>query len=219
MNDNLLLLAYPQEGKVLTSFRWAENYALPFLYTGNARLTQVSSTVNATHYSLIFRCQNCLKWQQGASEVGGAPSSEGYMVLGWCYATASPANGACPNTLSVRQHNSQGIFAARFNDAVANPSYSAWAAKATSVVAGSCGGGRPTAVPSIVTSVTTLRPPTVVPTPPANSCAKTYTVQSGDYCYLIATNNGLSLDQLYSINPGLNCSPLQIGVVVCVKRS
>lgn len=221
MNENLLILVYPQDGAVLTSFRWAQDYQLPGLYKGDARLTQVSSTVNSTHYSVIFRCQNCFRWQQGTSEARQVSTSEGYLVLGWCFSTVSPTGGSCPNTLTVRQHTAQGLFAAPLSDSVVHSQYASWAAKANSVVAGNCGGGRPTAVPTTITTrVTTLRPPTVVPTPPpAHVCTKTYTVVAGDYCYKIATENGLTLDQFYSINPTVNCNPLQIGVVVCVKRN
>jgi LysM repeat protein len=62
-------------------------------------------------------------------------------------------------------------------------------------------------------------PPTSPPAanPPASGCAKGYTVQPGDYCYKIAQVNGLSLDQLLAINPGLNCDNLQIGTSVCVQ--
>ncbi|KAM7185807.1 hypothetical protein V8F33_012197 [Rhypophila sp. PSN 637] len=138
MNENLLLLVYPQDGAVLTSLRWAENYQLPGVYTGDAKLTQVSSTVNSTHYSVIFRCKNCFQWQQGTSEVGKVSTSEGYLVLGWCFATASPSGGSCPNTLTVQQHATQGLFAAPLTDAVVHSEYSAWAAKATLVVTGKC---------------------------------------------------------------------------------
>jgi len=51
----------------------------------------------------------------------------------------------------------------------------------------------------------------------ASSCDSEHTVQSGEYCYLIASENGLSLDQFESMNPGLNCDDLQIGTVVCVS--
>ena len=50
----------------------------------------------------------------------------------------------------------------------------------------------------------------------ALSCDNQHTVQAGEYCWLIATDNGLSMDDFYSLNPGLDCNNLQIGVVVCV---
>uniref|UniRef100_A0A914C4X0 LysM domain-containing protein n=1 Tax=Acrobeloides nanus TaxID=290746 RepID=A0A914C4X0_9BILA len=47
-------------------------------------------------------------------------------------------------------------------------------------------------------------------------CTKYYTVQSGDYCYKIWTDNGLTQQQFYSLNPGIDCNNLQIGQSVCV---
>lgn len=142
MVESLLLLAYPSsQDQVLTSFRWASSYAPPARYTGDAKLTQISSVVNATHYSVIFRCQNCLQWSQGGT-TGAAQTSQGTLVLGWCHDTNTPSNTACADTVSVRQHGAQGIFGATLNSAAVNPSYTAWTAKATSTVTGSCGGQR-----------------------------------------------------------------------------
>ncbi|KAK3684115.1 hypothetical protein B0T22DRAFT_493669 [Podospora appendiculata] len=216
MNSNLLLVAYPQQNTILTSFRWATDYHMPAAYTGTAKLTQLSSTVNTTHYSLLFRCQNCLRWNQSATETGSAPTSQGYLLLGWCHATSSPVSGTCPASLVVRQHDNQGIFAARFNGNAVNAAYASWAAKATNTATGSCGDARASTSTTLVTYSTAKATPTPMP-PASGSCAKTYTVKTGDYCYLIATNNGITLDQLYRYNPGLVCNPLQIGLVVCVQ--
>ncbi len=51
-----------------------------------------------------------------------------------------------------------------------------------------------------------------------DGCQKTYTIVSGDICWNIAGSNGLTLDQLLSLNPGLNCSNLQIGQVICLSK-
>jgi chitinase len=53
----------------------------------------------------------------------------------------------------------------------------------------------------------------------AAQCGGQYTVQPGEYCYLIAETHGLSPDDFYALNPGLNCDNLQIGQVVCVQGS
>jgi LysM repeat protein len=45
---------------------------------------------------------------------------------------------------------------------------------------------------------------------------KTYTVVAGDYCWLIATNNGMNLEQFLNKNPGLDCNNLWVGVNVCL---
>ncbi|KAK0644235.1 hypothetical protein B0T16DRAFT_460312 [Cercophora newfieldiana] len=219
MVGSLLLLAYPSNGKVLTSFRWATDYAPPGVYTGAAKLTQVSSVVNSTHYSVIFRCRDCLAWDQDG-EAGSAPTSVGFMVLGWAHSANAPSNAGCADTAGVRIHSSQGLFGAVYGDDIASPLYSSWAAKATNTVTGSCAGSGPV----VVTSVVALPPrPTasvgpIIPGPIVPACARSYKVVAGDYCWKIATENGLSLDQLYQINPGLKCEPLEIGVVVCLRR-
>ncbi|KAK1753947.1 hypothetical protein QBC47DRAFT_429380 [Echria macrotheca] len=227
MVNNLLLLAYPSDSHVLTSLRWATTYGPPVPYTNpSAKISHISSTVNSTHYSVIFRCVGCLSWSQGG-ESGTAPTTPGFLVLGWAYATASPGNPGCAGSSTVRRHDSQGVFGAVFNSAVARAEYSVWAARATTnTPQGGCGGDGDGGV---TTSVVTLPSrPTATATATASigfgngngngGCAKTYTVVAGDYCYLIATSNGLSLDQLLGINPGLVCNPLQIGTVVCLRR-
>ena len=50
----------------------------------------------------------------------------------------------------------------------------------------------------------------------AGKCSQQYTVVSGDTCYQIALNNGISLTAFENMNPGINCNNLQIGQSVCV---
>ena len=137
MTNNLLLMAYPNEGEVLTSFRWAAEYGPPEVYTGDAVLTQVSSAINETHYSVIFRCENCLQWTQGETN-GGASTISGAVMLGWAHAQSSPTDGACADSAGVAQHTTQGLFRATFNEQAAAADYETWAALATSTVPGSC---------------------------------------------------------------------------------
>lgn len=54
--------------------------------------------------------------------------------------------------------------------------------------------------------------------PPTASCSRSYKVVSGDSCWRIATNNGMSVDQLIALNPGVNCNVLQIGVILCISK-
>lgn len=234
MVDSLLLLAYPSSGpssssssKVLLSLRWASDYVPPQTYTGDAKLTEISSSTNSTHFSIIFRCQGCLKWVQKGDEgtAGAAPTSEGFLVLGWCHAGSSVSGGeVCADSARMRQHDNQGIFGAELNgDVVRDGKYDEWVRKwdTGKGVNGQCsgtgtGGG-------VVTSVVTLVPPKPTATMTTSviapgGCQKSYTVKAGDYCWLIATDNGLTLDQFYALNPGLVCNPLQIGTVVCLVR-
>jgi cellobiose dehydrogenase (acceptor) len=161
MTNNLLLMAYPYQGQILTSFRWAPGYDMPVLYTGNAKLTQISSTINLTHYTLIYRCENCMQWNQNGA-TGGQSTSSSFLLLGWCHAYASPTNPACPDTLGLLQHDAQSIYGATLDSKAANPSYSSWVAKATSTVMGSCGGGT---VTSTSTSSIPTQTATGIPVP------------------------------------------------------
>ncbi|KAI1823085.1 fungal cellulose binding domain-containing protein [Xylaria intraflava] len=159
MTNSLLLMAYPYEDEVLTTFRYATGYVEPDLYTGDAELTQISSTVNSTHYSVIFRCQNCWSWDQdGAS--GSQSTSAGTLILGWCNSFTPPGNPSCSDEITLIEHdNGQSIFGAVLDSNAANPSYTDWAALATATVSGSCTGGTspPTSTPTST--------PTGVPVP------------------------------------------------------
>ncbi|KAK4200328.1 glycoside hydrolase superfamily [Triangularia verruculosa] len=47
--------------------------------------------------------------------------------------------------------------------------------------------------------------PSNPPTPKPTVCVREYTIKSGDNCWQIAARAGISLDDLYTLNPGLNC--------------
>jgi len=53
----------------------------------------------------------------------------------------------------------------------------------------------------------------------ARGCDRTHTVVSGEYCYLIATKYGLSVQQLEEKNrdtANFSCNNLWIGLTLCV---
>ncbi|KAK9764227.1 hypothetical protein K7432_008447 [Basidiobolus ranarum] len=70
----------------------------------------------------------------------------------------------------------------------------------------------------------TTTPPattTVLPTPTSTpvTCqanAFRYTVKAGDTCYLISTNNGITLENLLKANPGVNCDVIYVGQTFCI---
>lgn len=149
MTNSLLIVAWPYDGEILTSFRYASAYAMPDLYTGDATLTQISSTMNATHYTLIFRCQNCLSWSQDGVSNKVSTSSR-FWLMGWAQAFPAPGNAQCPDEITLLQHdNGMNLFPATLGDEIANPSYTAWAAKATKTVTGECGGASQTSISSV----------------------------------------------------------------------
>ncbi|GFF94128.1 cellobiose dehydrogenase [Aspergillus udagawae] len=140
MTSNLLLMAWPYNGTVLTSFRFSSGYTMPDVYAGNATLTQISSTVNATHYTLLFRCQDCLAWNNNGV-TGSAPTSAKQLVLGWAQSVAAPGNPSCPAKITLQQHDAQGIWVAKLDSSAASASYAKWAALANKTVPGDCSGG------------------------------------------------------------------------------
>ena len=70
-------------------------------------------------------------------------------MLGWAQAVAAPGNAACPSQVTLAQHDTQGIFGAQLDSNAANPSYTAWAAKATKTVTGTCGAATVTSISSV----------------------------------------------------------------------
>lgn len=156
-----LLLAYPSPtaadpNRVLTSFRWAASYGPPTLYTGPAALSQISSTVNATHFSVLFRCVDCLAWKQGET-TGQVSTAEGMLVLGWAHhAAASPSNAACADSARVGQHAQQGMFGAVFTEGAVNAKYQEWTGLAKGSVKGECGGPATTTASVVTTRLTAL---------------------------------------------------------------
>lgn len=162
MTNSLLLTAWPYEEEVLTSFRFATGYVAPELYTGDATLTHISSRVEETQYTAIFRCQNCLSWSQGGA-TGSASTSSGLLVLGWANAFPAPADAECASEATFVQHdNGEGIFGASLDANAANPSYTEWVDLATATVTGACGETTPTTTASSSTAVPTA---TGIPVP------------------------------------------------------
>ncbi|KAH8690468.1 hypothetical protein BGW36DRAFT_432270 [Talaromyces proteolyticus] len=106
MINSLLLMTYPYNQTIFTSFRYTTTYAKPSVYSGNATLTQISSKLNLTHYTLIYRCQNCLFWTDG-SQTGNASTSAGTLGLRWAQSIAAPSNRDCPDNINFREHSGE----------------------------------------------------------------------------------------------------------------
>lgn len=159
MNNNLLIFAYPHDGKVLTAFMWSTGYEHPVPYTGEAELTQISSSIDADGFELIYRCVGCLAWSQGGSS-GSLKTSSGGGVMGWAVNAESPGSPACPQEVELTQHDDQSIFGATLTENAANEEYDDWAALATNVVPGECDG-----TPPPETTTTSIPAPTGVPVP------------------------------------------------------
>ncbi|KAK2760175.1 hypothetical protein FQN54_002242 [Arachnomyces sp. PD_36] len=171
MTSSLLLVVWPNEDKVLTSFRYASGYVAPDIYTGDATISTISSSINETHYQIIYRCQNCWSWKQGGV-AGGQETSGGSMVMGFAQALDAPEDPADPDSAVVQHNNGFGNFGAPVASAVAEE-YSSWVELA------------PTPTPSDPTPT-----PTPTPTPPAGEPVPT---DSFDYIVVGGGAGGITV--------------------------
>ncbi|KAH6613732.1 cellobiose dehydrogenase [Chaetomium sp. MPI-SDFR-AT-0129] len=139
MTQALLLLAWASEDVVYTSFRYATGYTLPPLYTGDAKLTQISSKVNADSFELLYRCEGCFAWDQDGVQ-GNVSTSAGNLVLGHAAATSDLVGPTCPDTATFGFHdNGYGQWGAAL-DGSTSDSYADWAALATTTPPTTCDG-------------------------------------------------------------------------------
>jgi len=131
MTSSLLLVAWLDNEDIVTSFRYATGYVAPDIYTGNATLSQISSTVNDTHYELTYRCENCWSWDQAGVTGSQVPATtaSAAQLIGWAQATNPPTNPGEPDS-AIQQHANDGIFGALVKSA-RNADYTSWVSLAT----------------------------------------------------------------------------------------
>lgn len=134
-------------------------YVAPNIYTGDAILSPISSTVNDTNYKLIYRCQNCLA-QDLSGDTDTTHSSGGVLVLAWAQAYPAPITPSDPNSEIVQHDNGMGIFGASAANMI-QADYDTWAALATPPTTTVTPTSTGTAVP---TTTTTKFPVIPVPT-------------------------------------------------------
>ncbi|KAF8596986.1 hypothetical protein BDV93DRAFT_527730 [Ceratobasidium sp. AG-I] len=91
MNRNLLLVAWPNGNAIVSSTRYSTGYTQPTVITGPTLTTiTAGSSVNATHWKWLFRCQGCTTWTDGSLNTNGV------QVFGWAYGggVVTPSNAA-----------------------------------------------------------------------------------------------------------------------------
>jgi len=140
MPNDLLLMAWPYQSQVLTSFRFVGDYFLPPPYSGSASLTQIRSSVNATGFEVLYRCQGCFSWSS-ADYNETAPTATGDpLVFGYAIAAEAPKNAGCPDKIEFGFHQQgYGEWGIPVENAT-QASYSKWTSLATKSVNGSCTG-------------------------------------------------------------------------------
>jgi LysM repeat protein len=71
--------------------------------------------------------------------------------------------------------------------------------------------------PSVKNNPMTVPIQTTTPVPSiSGTCSNNYVIQSGNTCYGIATQYGVTLQSLLQANPYVNCYNLQIGSALCI---
>jgi cellobiose dehydrogenase (acceptor) len=95
-------------------------------YKGTAKVTPIYSKVNSTYYKFIYRCQNCLIFDDPSQPSFNTSTSQGTFEQGWAQSTVFPTDKSNPDS-SVTQHgNGMGEFQIVVSKA-ANSAYAKWA--------------------------------------------------------------------------------------------
>ena len=110
-------------------------------------MTTLYSSVNATTYEWVYRCQNCWQW---AGAVQNSSTSSGFQLLAWAQAEEYPLTPSDPNS-NVDQHEYQGNFGG-FPASAVNSKYSQWATKTYPPSGTSTGTGSSTTSPVSTTT-------------------------------------------------------------------
>ncbi|KZS90558.1 CBD9-like protein [Sistotremastrum niveocremeum HHB9708] len=123
MADNLLLVAWPNANSIVFSPRYTTGYVQPTVYAGPT-ITTLQSSVNATAWKWIYRCQNCTSWQGGSLDTTGSP------VVAWVIsneAVDTPSNAAS----NFNEHDDFGFWGEIFSSAN-SPNYSSYLGSSSS---------------------------------------------------------------------------------------
>ncbi|KAG7094173.1 substrate-specific activator of APC-dependent proteolysis [Marasmius oreades] len=141
MINNLLLVAWVNNGQIVRSNRKATDYLQPIAYQGPILTDLPSTKVNSTHWKWVYRCQNCTVWDTGSIDTNsGGPT-------GWAYSSVGVDNPADPQSTFL-EHTDFSLYGRNFADAHASADdYDRWAA-------GGTGGGSGTTTPTTTTTTT-----------------------------------------------------------------
>lgn len=148
-------------------------YVEPTVYTqAGPVLTQLHSSINATHWSLTYRCQGCTTW----GEEGGFDPAGEFALGGWSKAIGAISNPASSNAV-IPEHSSFGLFGINL-PAAQFAGYSEWiklGAPSTTATTQQPSTTTPTttqtttATTTPTTTATTTVPTTSVPVPTTTS--------------------------------------------------
>lgn len=128
MVGSVLVVAFPHEGKVVSSFRKATGYTNPPVLTGDFSMTPIpeGTYVNDTAFSYTFLCKNCM----GATEADGIVLSDTMNVLSWAYSNTALTDPSSASAVLNMHNGGYGSFGMKVADAK-SADFEKWAAMAT----------------------------------------------------------------------------------------
>ncbi|KAF8066822.1 cellobiose dehydrogenase [Lyophyllum atratum] len=154
MLHSLLLVAWPNNGKIVRSARYATDYVQPTAMIGPVLTDLPSTKINATHWKWVYRCQNCVSWST-ADGTSTLPIN-GFGAPAWVWSSHAVDNPADVQSTFL-EHDDFGFYGLDFSQAhVSTAVYANWAA-------GGTGGGGTTTTPPTSTTTTTQPPVTATP--------------------------------------------------------
>ncbi|KAJ4299097.1 hypothetical protein N0V90_004341 [Kalmusia sp. IMI 367209] len=130
MVGSTLVVAWPHDGEVISSFRKASGYTSPPTITGDFKMTPIpeGTWVNDTAFSYTFLCSNCL----GDNALVLSDTTN---VLSWAYSNTALTDSSTADATLNMHNGGYGSFGLTVADAE-SADFETWAAMAT----GSSGG-------------------------------------------------------------------------------
>lgn len=117
---------------------------------GTAKVSTLYSSVNSTHWTLVYRCQNCYLFDDPSQTPFNMSSKVGRYEQGWAQSTTNPTGDITnPNAAIVQHNNGMGEFVVLVASAT-QASYSVWATQTVSGVVTATGTATATATYSAV---------------------------------------------------------------------
>ena len=140
-------------------------------YKGSAKVTPIYSKVNATNYTFIYGCENCLIFDGPTQPSFNTSTSQGAFEQGWAQSSTPPVGKTNPDSRIGQHSNGMGEFQITVSKAT-NAAYAKWAALASSAPPAPTGNSTATAAPTAAPASTVAATPTTfkgIPVPSATS--------------------------------------------------
>ncbi|KAJ4321378.1 hypothetical protein N0V94_002915 [Neodidymelliopsis sp. IMI 364377] len=137
MTGNLLVVAWPNDGEVVSSFRKATGYTNPATTTGDFTMNPIpdGTFVNDTAFSYTFLCKNCISDDVATGLViYESPSTN---IMGWAFSDDPLTDPATASSTLTYHTAGFGAFGLPMSNAT-SANFETWAAMA---VEGSTGSG------------------------------------------------------------------------------